>query len=262
MKQTFSKSSPEISNKDFLIVAITVLLIASIYLITSRFTYAVGFPLDDSWIHQTYARNFAQNGEWAFRAGITSAGSTSPLWSALLSIGFLLNLSPYTWTFFLGIIILFSLAILCEWVVRKLVESYRPKFPWVGIFIALEWHLVWAAMSGMETLLHGLIVTTVLILLMTNSPRYLTLGLLAGVSVWVRPDGLTLLAPILLVIVLNEQETPAKLKASLRCLIGFGSIFLFYLVFNLIVGETPMPNTFMPNKLNMLHGKPFQSLNG
>lgn len=243
--QKFSKSTHNISQQDYLIIAFTVVLIASIYLITSKIKYAIGFPLDDSWIHQTYARNLAQNGEWAFRTGITSAGSTSPLWSALLSIGFLLNLSPYIWTFFLGIIILFSLAVLCEWAVRKIIISYQPKFPWVGIFIALEWHLVWAAMSGMETLLHGLIVTTVLILLMTNTaPRYLTLGLLTGLSVWVRPDGLTLLPPILLVILLNETDTSSKLKASWRCLIGFGSIFLFYLVFNLIVGGTPMPNTF------------------
>lgn len=239
-----SKSTPEISIRDFGIIAFVVLLIAFIYLITSHFTYAIGFPLDDSWIHQTYARNLAQNGEWAFRPGIPSAGSTSPLWSALLSIGFLINLSPYIWSYFLGILILFLLAVLCEWTVRKLIDSYRPKFPWVGIFIALEWHLVWAAMSGMETLLHGFIVTAVLILLMTHSPRYLTLGLLAGLSVWIRPDGLTLLAPIALTIFFNEGDMLSRLKSLLRCLIGFGSIFLFYLLFNLAIGGTPMPNTF------------------
>jgi hypothetical protein len=43
---------------------------------------------------------------------------------------------------------------------------------------------------------------------------------------------------------LKEKDAPAKIKAALRCLIGFGSIFLFYLVFNLLIGGTPMPNTF------------------
>ena len=102
---------------------------------------------------------------------------------------------------------LFALAVLCEWAVRELVISYRPRFPWVGIFIAFEWHFAWAAMSGMETLLHGLIVTTVLVLLMTNSPRYLTLGLLTGLSVWVRPDGLTLLGPVLMTILFTGGYT-------------------------------------------------------
>lgn len=239
-----SRSTSEISQRDLLIIALAVILIAVIYLLASQFTYAIGFPLDDSWIHQTYARNLAQNGEWAFRPGIPSAGSTAPLWSALLAIGFLLRLSPYIWTFALGIITLFALALLSEWAVRQLVASYRPRFPWVGIFIAFEWHLAWAAMSGMETLLHGLIVTAVLILLMTNSPRYLALGLLTGLSIWVRPDGLTLLGPALMTMLLTGGDFRARLNAVVRYFIGFGILFCFYLLFNLAIGGTPMPNTF------------------
>jgi hypothetical protein len=237
-------SNLKLNKRDLAFIAGAVLLIAFIYLLASQISYAIGFPLDDSWIHQTYARNLALRGEWAFRPGIPSAGSTSPLWSALLAIGFLLHLSPFIWTFFLGAITLFSLAVLCEWAVRTLVESYQPRFPWIGIFIAFEWHLAWAAMSGMETLLHGLIVTTVLVLLMTNSPRYLPLGLLTGLSVWVRPDGLTLLGPVLLTIVLIEKDSRSRLAAIVRYLIGFGSLFVPYLLFNLAIGGAPMPNTF------------------
>lgn len=225
-------------------MALAVVLIAAVYLLASRFVYAIGFPLDDSWIHQTYARNLAQNGEWAFRPGIPSAGSTAPLWSALLALGFLVRLAPYLWAFALGLIILFALAVLSEWAVRKLVPSYRPRIPWVGVFIAIEWHLAWAAMSGMETLLHGLIVTTVLVLLMTNSPRFLTLGLLTGLSVWVRPDGLTLLGPALMTMVLVGSDFRSRLNALARYLIGFGVLLGFYLLFNLAIGGTPMPNTF------------------
>jgi hypothetical protein len=213
------------------------------YLLWSRFTQGIGFPLDDSWIHQTYARNLA-HGEWAFRPGIPSAGSTSPLWALLLAVGFALRLSPYIWTYLLGGLILFSLSLLCEWTVRKLVESYRPRFPWVGLFIAFEWHFAWAAMSGMETLLHGLILTVVLVLLMTNSRRYLVMGLLTGLSVWVRPDGLTLIGPVLMTIFLSEKDAHDKLSTFTRYLMGFGSLFVFYLLFNLALADTPMPNTF------------------
>ena len=216
----------------------------ALYLLVSHFTYAIGFPLDDSWIHQTYARSLALQGEWSFRPGIPSAGSTSPLWSALLAPGYLLRLSPYIWTYLLGAVTLFALAVLCEWAVRAFVDSYHPRLPWAGIFIAFEWHLVWAAMSGMETLLHGLIVTAVLVLLMTKSPRYLTLGLLTGLSAWVRPDGLTLLGPVLMTILLTGRDTRSRLDALVRTLIGFGSLFIPYLLFNLAIGGTPMPNTF------------------
>ncbi|WKZ37942.1 MAG: hypothetical protein QY332_08365 [Anaerolineales bacterium] len=239
-----SSTSSEISRRDLTVIALAVLLIASVYLLASRFTYAIGFPLDDSWIHQTYARNLAMNGEWAFRSGIPSAGSTAPLWSTLLAVGFFMNLSPYIWTYFLGIITLFALAVLCEDAVRRLVATYRPRLPWIGIFIAFEWHLAWAAMSGMETLLHGLLLTTVLVSLMTNSPRYLTLGLLTGLSAWVRPDGLTLLGPVLMTILFTGQDTRSRVTPILRYLIGFGSLFGLYLLFNLAIGGTPMPNTF------------------
>jgi hypothetical protein len=244
MTHTSSRSTTEISRRDLLIIAVVVLAVAVIYLLTSRLTYAVGFPLDDSWIHQTYARNLAMNGEWAFRTGIPSAGSTSPLWSALLAIGFLIKLSPYVWTYFLGILTLFALASLCEWAVRNIVNTYRPRIPWIGIFIAFEWHLVWAGMSGMETLLHGLIVTTTLVLLMTNTHRYLTLGLLTGLSAWIRPDGLTLLGPVLMTIIFTEVDMRSRFTSVMRYFIGFGSLFGLYLLFNLSIGGTPMPNTF------------------
>jgi hypothetical protein len=243
-RESIGSNSNKITRRDLIIIASAVILIAIIYLLASYFTYSIGFPLDDSWIHQTYARNLALRGEWAFRPGLTSAGSTSPLWSALLAIGFLLRLSPYIWTYFIGALSLFALAFLCEWAVRKLINSYQPRFPWVGIFIAFEWHLVWAGMSGMETLLHGLIVTTILVMLMTNTPRYLPLGLLTGLSVWVRPDGLTLLGPVLMTILLNEHDSKSRITSMTKYMIGFGSLFVFYLLFNLAIGGAPMPNTF------------------
>ena len=84
----------KITRRDLWVIAGALLLIAVIYLLASYSTFSIGFPLDDSWIHQTYARNLALRGEWAFRPGLPSAGSTSPLWSALLALGFLVGLSP------------------------------------------------------------------------------------------------------------------------------------------------------------------------
>jgi hypothetical protein len=68
--------------------------------------------------------------------------------------------------------------------------------------------------------------------------------LLTGLAVWVRPDGLTLLGPVLLTILITQPDTHSRLTAITRYLIGFGSIFLFYILFNLTIGGTPMPNTF------------------
>ena len=214
------------------------------YLAFSGVYHHIGFPLDDAWIHQTYARNLALRGEWSFLPGHPSGGSTAPLWSALLAIGFWLRLAPYAWTYLLGALALWGLSVLGESAVRQLVSSYRPRFPWIGAVLALEWHLVWAAASGMETLLFALIVTAVLVLVILGSKKYLIMGLLIGLSVWVRPDGVTLLGPVVLVILLMQPSWSKRLRALVDLGMGFGSLFVLYLLFNLIISGSPLPNTF------------------
>ncbi len=244
MERESSKPNLELSIRDLAILAIAVVIGAGAYLLASALIYRIGFPLDDSWIHQTYARNLAVYGQWAFQLGRPSAGSTAPLWTFLLALGYWLDLAPYFWTYLLGGLVLFGLAALCEKAARQLIPTYRPRLPWVGLFFAVEWHMLWAAMSGMETLLHALLVTAVLVMIMTGSRRYLTLGLLTGISVWVRPDGLTLLGPVALTIYFVEKSWNEKGRALVLYLIGFGALFVPYLLFNLWLSGTPMPNTF------------------
>ena len=78
-----------------------------------------GFPLDDAWIHQVYARNLGTRGEMAFAVGQPSTGSTSPTWTALLSLGYLLNIPPTGWAYLWGTIFAIAAAALAA------VLSYR-----------------------------------------------------------------------------------------------------------------------------------------
>jgi hypothetical protein len=244
MGHAYSKSGPEIRSRDLFLIAAAVLVGSTIYLVFSALTYRIGFPLDDAWIHEAYARNLAEHGQWAFQAGHPSAGSTAPLWTLLLTPGFWLHLGPIWWSYVLGACLLFALALAAEVAVRRLDATYRPRMPWVGIFIATEWHMVWAALSGMETVLQALLITLVLGLLLTGSRRYLGLGLLSGVSIWVRPDGLTLLGPVLLTIFLVHDSWVARGRALVAYLLGLGALLLPYLLLNLWLSHTPMPNTF------------------
>jgi hypothetical protein len=228
----------------WVLLSIAALVAVLFYLIVSVLTFGLGFPLDDSWIHLTYARNLAQHGEWAFRPGEKSAGSTSPLWTALLSLGFLINLGPYVWAYLMGWVVLTLLAVCAEKLARPLIPSYKSRIPWAGLFFVFAWHLTWSAVSGMETLLHGLIILAALGALMSGSRRYLTLGLLTGLSVWVRPDGLTLLGPIIFVALLSEKTWHLRGEAIWKTLIGFGSLVLPYVLFNLALSGNAMPNTF------------------
>ncbi len=220
-------------------------LAASIYLLASSRVNGVGFPLDDAWIHQTYARNLAQYGEWAFLPGQPSAGSTSPLWSVLLAIGYRLDLSFFGWTFLLGSLCLFGLAWAGEALLRDLQPGWTGWLPWAGLFLVGEWHFAWAAVSGMETLLLGLIV--LLVLRMTGLARgrgWVWVGLLVGVAVWVRPDGITLIGPAAFVLWLVEPGWRARWRSLLWLAAGLLGVFLPYLLFNLSIQGSLLPNTF------------------
>ncbi len=230
--------------ESWVLLAVAALLAVLFYLLVSKLIFAIGFPLDDAWIHLTYARNLAEHGEWAFQLGQRSAGSTAPLWTVLLSVGFLLRLAPYVWTYLLGWLLLTLAAVSAEQLARKLVATYRSRVPWAGLFFVFAWHLTWSAVSGMETLLHSLLILVVLGALLTGSRRYLEMGVLAGLSIWVRPDGLTLLGPVLFVALLSEESWRLRAQAVGKTLLGFGSLLFPYLLFNLAFSGNPMPNTF------------------
>src|SRR5512138_3064533 len=242
MRRNSTASSLRI--EPWIVLAGAALAAVLFYLLVSALIFRIGFPLDDTWIHLTYARNLAEHGEWAFRPGERSAGSTAPLWTVLLAIGFLTGLAPYAWTYLLGWVVLTTLAVCAEKTTRNLVGSYKARIPWAGLFFIFAWHLTWSAVSGMETLLHGLIIFVVLSSLIKGSRRYLTLGLLAGLSVWIRPDGLTLLGPILFVALLSEPSWYLRGEALWKTLLGFGALFFLYLLFNLALSGNPMPSTF------------------
>ncbi|NUM45156.1 MAG: hypothetical protein HUU38_10645, partial [Anaerolineales bacterium] len=235
------------SRKEFFTIAILAVLSLGGFLFVSHWTYRIGFPLDDAWIHQTYARNLA-GGEWAFVPGKPSAGSTAPLWSALLAIGHLVGLGPYVWTYFLGWVVLVGMGVLGYVAIGVFAPERKNWRMWGAVVMVLEWHLVWAAGSGMETLLFAGMVTLTLVWLVADWERWFWLGALIGLCAWVRPDGVTLLAPVGVVILAPRGARPEAWGAKLRALaatgLGFSLFFFPYLGFNQLLAGAWWPNTF------------------
>jgi hypothetical protein len=230
--------------RSLVVLGLLSLLSVGIYLLAAHGTYRIGFPLDDAWIHQVYARNLAHHGEWAFHPGQPSAGSTAPLWSMILSIGYTLGISLYVWTFSLGVVLLWALSLLAELLVRRTLPFYRSAIPWAGAFLALEWHLAWAAASGMETLMQGVVVVGAWVLLASERRFPLVLGLVVGTGLWVRPDAVTLLGPAVMVLTLSTKNWPERWRHLGLLMLGVGALFLPYVLFNLALDGSPLPNTF------------------
>ncbi|HEC33916.1 MAG TPA: hypothetical protein ENI37_04295 [Chloroflexi bacterium] len=165
-------------------------LSVALYLARSWAGGHLGFPLDDAWIHQTYARNLVEYGQWAFVPGQPSAGSTAPLWTLLLAIGYGLGLPFRTWPFALGGLCLVGTALSAARLGERLFPNHRFAPLLVGLAAALEWHLVWAAASGMETLLFALLALALWDRVVVQPARrpFLT-GLLGGGLILTRPEG-------------------------------------------------------------------------
>ena len=113
-----TKDQKIVIRKTIILYAVFSVVSLGIYLLWSINVFRVGFPLDDAWIHQTYARNLVNYREWSFVPGQPSAGSTSPLWTGILSIGYLVKLAPYFWTFLLGAVALFFTALIGNYAFR------------------------------------------------------------------------------------------------------------------------------------------------
>jgi hypothetical protein len=230
------------------ILFVFTLVVVSAYLLASRSLGFQGFPLDDAWIHQTYARNLAQTGQWAYLPGQPSGGSTSPLWTLLLSVGFRLGITPTIWAYFLGGLGLFITALICEKCFRN-VSHVKTRVPWIGLLVVCEWRLVWAATSGMETLLLTALVMATLEELFKENSRFWLTGLLAGLALWVRPDGLTLAGPILFVIFFKSKNIKTILYRIAQAAGAFMMLLGPYLLFNQALAGSPWPNTYYAKQM-------------
>ena len=235
--------------KSILYLGLISAISVSIYLLFANQIAGIGFPLDDAWIHQTYAKNLASGYGWSFVSGEPSAGLTAPLWGLLLAVGHYIRIGPYLLTFLLGWITLWALAVTGSYGFLILVPGREKWAFFAGALLALEWHLVWAAVSGMETLQYALLVIIVLVLLLKNdkenkNDQSLLIGILIGVSIWVRPEGLTWLGPLLFVNLLNTYAWKKTIKRLSFSLLGFSSVFIPYLWFNQWLAGDWWPNTF------------------
>ncbi len=150
-----------------LIISGTCLAVVCGFIFAAAFHFRIGFPLDDAWIHQTFARNLIEYKEWSFNPGHPTAGSTSPLWTILLSGAYIFHISPLYWAYFLGGLFFIITCLLAIKIINQayLVDKWLFTVFMLAL-IPLEWHLIWAAASGMETILFTCLVVLVFYLLL------------------------------------------------------------------------------------------------
>jgi 4-amino-4-deoxy-L-arabinose transferase-like glycosyltransferase len=228
------------------------------------YAYAAGrmspgrFPLDDSWIHQTYGRNLGLTGRWDYVPGVPSAGSTSPLYTVLLAIGYGLRLPYLLWTHFLGAAALALAGMIGARMADRLYPQVKRAGLYTGIALVLTWHLIWAAASGMETMLFAMLCLAVMYLAWrelptTDEPPSTTphfgagvaFGMVSALLIATRPEGSLLVGITGFIMLIVRPQGSWRLFAiwAAGAVLG-GMIGLMpYALLNLSLNGTLFPNT-------------------
>jgi hypothetical protein len=220
-----------------------------------------GFPLDDSWIHQTYGRNLALRGEWAFIPGEPSAASTSPLYTVLLAIGYFLRIPYKLWTHGLGTIALTITAMFGARLADRLVTGRQSPEKHAGLITGLAlvstWHLLWAAAAGMETIIFGMMSLLLIFLAWREldddrsremQPLLLRgsiFGIFTALTALTRPEGVLLGGIIALVMLITQPQGNIQkvIVWGIGATIGFAVMIAPYAWLNLQLTGGFLPNT-------------------
>lgn len=245
------------NTKNLVIIGVLFLLTAGLAYYYISYAFSVNkencFPLDDPWIHLTFARNLIEYGSYSyFRNEMVTAGSTSPVYTLLLALFYIFIKNEYVLSFSLGILF-FSFSSLTLYKLSKKIFSEN----WIGIVVVLifgfdRW-MNFFADSGMETTLYVfLLVLTYYFYVKRNA---ILTGISLGFTLWARPDAMAFIAAIIIDYLLflyfkkesrDDEKTPEDFSSPdlVKLSVSFGAVVILYCGMNMMLSGTLFPNTF------------------
>ncbi len=174
----------------------------------------LGFPLDDSWIHQTVARNLAVFGSLGYLPHQRSSGSTSLLWTVVLALKYLAVPGVSA----VGYALVVNAACLVGVVLLLLRMALRDR---MRTGLALLWavapladgNFVWLAFTGMEHVLFVFLSLLSVDLWAAEETSAVWAGIAMGLLAMTRPEGMVLGVAMLLMPGLARRTRGDALRA-------------------------------------------------
>ncbi len=221
-----------------LFIVVIVFLVSFIFVFQKCLTYTDGtfvYPLDDTYIHLSIAKNFTQSGIWGMTSHFFSSSTSSPLWTLLLSFVM----------FFLGpnelipLVMNAVFALLLFVIVYNIMSNcgFKPLVNLAVLFVLFGAPLLHIVFSGLEHVLHAIVSIMIVYLAATLldsealnkskhffSAKYL-LGFLVSIIIMTRYEGMFLLLVIILLFAMKKQFGFSAILLLLgiapMCLYGF-----------------------------------------
>jgi tetratricopeptide (TPR) repeat protein len=212
------------------------------------------FPLDDPWIHLTFAKNIAEYGSFSyFKNEIVTAGSTSPLYTFILAAGFFLTKNEMWLSYILGMMF-FALSVFFFY---RLSNETFPKENWLAIGAALifvfdKW-INFISVTGMETTLF--IFLLVACFYYYHKRNVVLFAVTLSLTFWTRPDAVAFIAAIAVDYLFlmyvkskspktNEHVSLFSKKDIIKIGVISAGIVGVYFIMNLVISGSLMPNTY------------------
>lgn len=222
--------------KNYPVIATLLLLAVMLVMVCRQVLAQTGgnfcYPLDDTFIHMSIAKNFALHGVWGINAQEFSAASSSPLYTLILAAFFKAGINNIWMPFYINVCFAFLLVVMTD----KLLQRFSLPAPvrciiLISLVILVPVPVMVA--SGMEHMLHAFLAMWMLYLSVafltpgnTTRNQVLLLSLVAGLAILARFESLFLLAGVIVAGIYNRrwQQTSVVLVLSLVPLVIFGYI--------------------------------------
>jgi hypothetical protein len=184
------------------------------------------FPMDDTYIHFVYADNLLSYGKLFFSdLNEKGVGATSPFWIFLLAglkrSGIPLWLSAKA----LGVIGLITINGGLYVLLRPLWKS--PFLLLAVILLSISGNLIWFSLSGMETTLF--LAIGILALIAYRQEKWFSFGILVGLMILTRPEGMILAVATLLVDWWSHRYLRPKFLAAILIGVAIAAPWFIYL---------------------------------
>jgi hypothetical protein len=212
-----------------------------------RVTGAIGFPLDDSWIHAQFARNIATGRGFTYTGGQWVSGSTAPAWTLLLAAGYLITRHIVSAAFVLGVVCQGFAAYYALRLAERLGAS-RVAAALAGALVGVTPVLVWGAVSGMEVPLAAALALAGIYHHFSgrDAPgmrRHAGAALL-GASALARPESLAIAGVVAVAELFGREPVKTRAGRSAQVLAVAAITFSPLVVFSFTTIGRPLPTTF------------------
>jgi len=195
--------------------------------------------VDDAYITFRYAENISGGAGFTYNPGEKILGTTTPLYTLLLTALHKLGIGTMTAGYALGIIFSFLAAVLVFLIFRHFGRTELGMASSLLLCVLSPWTL--AAVSGMETTLYASLLLLAFLLYLRKKYGAAAVG--AGLATLTRPDGIAL-AAVLLPFILVRGRKPA-----LSFLLGYLLTVLPWFIFTWVYFGSAIPHTVAVKKL-------------